>query len=175
MALRQGSGGILSALALGTAMLLSGCFPVPGAPLGREGAPGPGMGVATPALLPAAPSPTAIPPTATPPPGPLASANITVTVPLLGQEITSPVLVTGQARTFEANVIIAVADPSGRVLTRVSTVASVAAPQWGSFSARLSFPAPAIPQPGEVRVFSLSPRDGSVENLVVVPVVLKPR
>lgn len=55
-----------------------------------------------------------------------------------------------------------------------TVTASAGAPEWGSFATALTFDAPAVETPGIVRVFSLSARDGTVQDLIEVPVLVGP-
>jgi spore germination protein GerM len=51
--------------------------------------------------------------------------------------------------------------------------ASVGAPEWGDYSADLSFESPPAPVDATLRAFNLSAKDGSVRDLVEVPVRLR--
>lgn len=151
-----------------------------------------GVGCVAPAVAPTAtPTATATPrpptpiPTRTPTPSPTPSptatatpvreAEIKVTSPTDYAEVTSPLRVTGRARVFEAVVQIRLKDAQGQELAKKTAQARYGAPEWGDFSAELSFTPPATAQEGRLEVFSLSPRDGSEINLVTVPVKLKAR
>ncbi len=70
---------------------------------------------------------------------------------------------------------LAIRDAQGRILAQGTTLASVGAPQWGVFAADLSFEPPVSQQAGTVEVFTRSPRDGTVQDLVVIPVILLPK
>lgn len=111
------------------------------------------------------------------PPAPVvtASASISVSVPLPRSAVSSPLPVRGQARVFEGNVRVAVVGPAGQVLGERSLTASVGAPQWGSFAGDVTFRPPEREEEGAVRFFSLSPRDGSIQDAVTIPVRLRPR
>lgn len=119
------------------------------------------------------PSPTA-PPLSVTPGTSQDGPNIVVSSPAHGAQVKSPVQVGGLARVFEGTVEIVIRDGQGKELGRGVTAASAGAPQRGQFTAALSFSAPVSKVPGTVEVFSRNPRDGSVENLVSVPVVLMP-
>lgn len=84
----------------------------------------------------------------------------------------SPFLVQGMARVFEANVQFALKNAQGQEIARGFTTASAGAPEWGAYSAAISYRLTETKQNGVIEVFSQSPRDGSVINLVRVPVVL---
>jgi len=99
---------------------------------------------------------------------------VVVTAPLCGAQVTSPVLVEGTASVFEAAVVIVVRDSLGNELTRVSTLASVGAPDRGTFSLRVPFFLAGGSESGTIEAFSTSAADGSVQNLFSVPVVFTP-
>jgi len=100
--------------------------------------------------------------------------DIVVASPLCGDEVTSPITVTGTASVFEAALVVVVKDASGQELARANVLASEGAPARGTFSADLTFSLPDAPQNGTIEAFSDSPRDGSVINLFSVPVTLAP-
>ncbi len=91
--------------------------------------------------------------------------------PRAGQQVSSPLHLEGTASVFEATVEFEIV-AEGRVLGRGFTTASVGAPERGSFAADLAFESPSEPVDGLLRVFSSSPKDGSVQNLVLVPLRL---
>jgi hypothetical protein len=101
------------------------------------------------------------------------SENIIVAEPAVGADVTSPVRITGQARVYEGTVQVQVRDARGRVVGKGFTTALDAGPNWGAFFVELPFQATEDGEPGSVEVFSESARDGSVENLVAIPVVLR--
>jgi len=124
----------------------------------------------------ASPTPLATP-TATPSPGPTPTptASIVVNTPAPNDRISRTVHISGVARVFEGQVVFAIKDTQGKVLAQGTTLASAGAPQWGIFAADLAFEPPANQQSGTLEVFTRSPRDGSVIDLVIVPVVLLPK
>jgi len=99
---------------------------------------------------------------------------IVVTSPLCGDEVRSPVTVTGTASVFEAALVVVVKDSLGQELARANVLAAEAAPTPAPFSAELSFSLPGGSQNGTIEAFSGSPRDGSIINLFSVPVTLAP-
>jgi len=113
-----------------------------------------------------------------PPPGaesdtPVVTENtiIRVSAPEPGVTITSPVFVSGEARTFEANVQIRVRDDAGNVLAHTFTTAQ--APDvgiFGSFQALARYQEPTTER-GVVEVFEYSAKDGSEINVIALPVV----
>lgn len=128
----------------------------------------------------ATPTPTPTVPAAltSTPTGPLGSpvseANIVVTAPTLGQRAKSPLRITGRARVFEASLKVRLRGPGGAVLAERTVTASAGAPEWGEFSVELAFVSPGQETSATLEVFSQSPRDGSVINLVGVSLTLLP-
>jgi hypothetical protein len=108
---------------------------------------------------------------ANPSPPDTADPSIVVEQPQPGARVTSPVTVSGMARVFEATVSIAIFDASGTVVAEAVTTATEAAPALSPFVAAVPFPA-GQEQAGCIRVFEVSPRDGSPVNVVQVPVTL---
>jgi hypothetical protein len=104
-----------------------------------------------------------------------AQPAITVDEPQPGDEVTVPLTVKGRASVFEGTVIVAVekADGTG-TFCKTFTTASEGAPGVGSFEAQIAFPPPSEATDARVLVYSESPKDGSVQNLVTVPVVVSP-
>lgn len=99
---------------------------------------------------------------------------IVVTEPRCNQQVSSPIHVEGTASVFEGALVVTVKDLAGEELAREYVQASEGAPGRGTFAVDLELPS-MLPSPtrGTVEAFSLSPRDGSVENLFAVPVVLE--
>jgi hypothetical protein len=110
-----------------------------------------------------APSPTALT---------SAKGSITVTRPLANARVTSPLVIGGEASVFEAALQWRVSDSAGRVLAQGITTASAGAPGRGTFSVTATFTPPAADLFGSVEVFNVSPKDGSVDEIVRVPVVI---
>lgn len=100
-------------------------------------------------------------------------ANIVVLSPMKNNSVSSPIKVVGKARVFEAVVNIRLLDEKGNILFQTSVQASAGAPSWGDFEADIQYKPLASQQDGTLQVFSLSPKDGSVQNLVSVPLRLK--
>jgi len=99
---------------------------------------------------------------------------IVVESPLCGAEVKSPVTVSGTASVFEAALVIVVKDSLGQELSRAEVLASIGAPDRGTFSQDLSFSLPGGSEAGTIEAFSTSARDGSIINLFSVPVTLTP-
>ncbi|SHF18981.1 Sporulation and spore germination [Desulfofundulus australicus DSM 11792] len=94
---------------------------------------------------------------------------IWVTHPTPDQVIGVPLLVKGSARVYEGTVNARLLDSQGRVLASAYTTATRAAPERGDFEMRLSFKPPQDGK-GTLEVYSISARDGSIENKVTIPV-----
>ncbi len=120
------------------------------------------------------PSPSASP-APSPSPSPIVSArgNIAVEQPHAGARVGSPLTAAGRARVFEAALVWRLVDQGGRELAKGFTTASVGAPDFGTFSFPIAFRVTAETA-ATVEVFTNSPRDGSVDELVRVPVTLLP-
>lgn len=123
----------------------------------------------------AAPTPTATVALSTgPSPTPITSAKggITVRVPLANARITTPVTFSGDASVFEATLQWRVVDAGGRVFAEGNTMASAGAPARGTFSVTASFTPPTADTIGSIEVYDRSPKDGAIDELVRVPVVI---
>ena len=100
-------------------------------------------------------------------------AAITVIEPRPGQQVTVPLTVKGTASVFEGTVVVAVESTDGSTtFCKTFTTASEGAPGTGSFETQIAFPPPSNATDGRVRVYSVSPKDGSIQNLVSVPIVI---
>ncbi|MBI2324732.1 MAG: Gmad2 immunoglobulin-like domain-containing protein [Chloroflexi bacterium] len=112
--------------------------------------------------------------TATPRPSPLVSTkgSILVKEPASGEQLNAAVVVSGEASVFEANVQYRVVTASGKVLAEGHTTATVGAPQKGTYRVEVSFEAPYYGEAGFVEVFERSAKDGSISDIVRVPVTI---
>ena len=140
---------------------------------------GPGNGAPASATLAVfLPSPSASPtPTASPSPSPsaLTSAKgaITVRLPTANAQLGSPFTLSGDASVFEAALQWRLTDTAGRVLASGSTTASLGAPGRGTYSVSVTFTGVAPGSIAIVEVFSRSPKDGEIDEIVRVPVTLR--
>jgi hypothetical protein len=127
----------------------------------------------TPSLTPTA-SPT---PTPSPAPTPLISARglIVVREPLANTRVKSPLTISGDASVFEANLIWQVTDTAGRVLAGGITTATAGAPARGTFTITATYSDPPSDAIGFAEVFTRSPRDGNIDEIVRVPIILAGR
>jgi hypothetical protein len=117
------------------------------------------------------PSPT---PTPTPVPTPLLSARggILVKEPLANTRVRSPLTISGEASVFEAALIWQVTDTAGRVLASGITTATAGAPQKGTFTITATYQDPPSDIIGFAEVYTRSPRDGEIDEIVRVPLTL---
>lgn len=122
----------------------------------------------------ASPTPT---PTPTPAPTPLISARglIVVREPLANARVKSPLTISGDASVFEANLIWQVTDTAGRVLAGGITTATAGAPARGTFTITATYTDPPSDAIGFAEVFTRSPRDGNIDEIVRVPIILAGR
>jgi hypothetical protein len=120
-------------------------------------------------------SPTPSPsPTPTPVPTPLLSARggILVKEPLANTRVRSPLTITGEASVFEAALVWQVTDTAGRVLASGITTATAGAPQKGTFSITATYQDPASDIIGFAEVYTRSAKDGTIDEIVRVPLIL---
>ena len=121
------------------------------------------------------PSPTPSPtPSPSPSPTPLLSARggILVKEPLANTRVRSPLTISGEASVFEAALIWQVTDTAGRVLASGFTTATAGAPAKGTFSVTATYADPASDIIGFAEVYTRSPRDGTIDEIVRVPLIL---
>ena len=117
------------------------------------------------------PSPT---PTPTPVPTPLLSARggILVKEPLANTRVRSPLTITGEASVFEAALVWQLTDTAGRVLASGFTTATAGAPAKGTFSITATYQDPPSDIIGFAEVYTRSPKDGEIDEIVRVPLIL---
>ena len=166
---------ILSLRLAVTAIVLCGALGCrPGEPAGNAGGPiSSPPGSPPPTATTALPIPT-IGPVTPAPDGGTAPAAITVARPVAGEEVRTPLRVQGSASVFEANVRVVVRNGRGEVVGEGFTTATAGAPARGDYVASIPFALAGGRQSGVVEVFSPSPRDGTPQSSVSVPVVLVP-
>jgi hypothetical protein len=130
--------------------------------------------VLEPSESPATSSPTSEP-TVDPSPEPSYGVKpaIVVRTPAAGDEIVSPVTVSGTADVFEATVSIRILDANGEELAAAFATATCGSGCRGKYSAEVFFFTEER-QEGTIEVFESSAADGSPLNLVSVPVELVP-
>jgi hypothetical protein len=98
---------------------------------------------------------------------------ITVQNPVIGQELTSPVTVSGTADVFEAVVSVRILDSAGHEIARTFSTASCGTGCRGDYSVPLSYSV-AQAEPGTIEVFETSPKNGQPVNIQLIPVTLTP-
>ncbi len=93
--------------------------------------------------------------------------------PAWGGTLESPARLTGLANTFEAVFIVEVRNANGRTLVREPAMATCGTGCWGTFDLTVRFDVRSR-QEGTLVVYTLSARDGSIEDLRTYPVTLVP-
>lgn len=101
------------------------------------------------------------------------SGNIKVQEPQANALVSSPLLIKGQARTFESTFQISLKDSSGKEVAKKTATYTAADPsQFGDYGELMLFDAPGT-DTGTLEVFTNSAKDGSVQDLVKIPVRFK--
>jgi Immunoglobulin-like domain of bacterial spore germination len=98
--------------------------------------------------------------------------GITLSRPQPNARITSGVTIAGDASVFEAALQWRIADSAGRVFAQGNTTASAGAPGRGTYSITANFTPPATDTIAIVEVWSVSAKDGTIDEIVRVPVVV---
>jgi LysM repeat protein len=99
------------------------------------------------------------------------STNIVVFQPLPGTRIAPGQHLTGSARAFEATINYQILDAMGRSVTQErAATATQGAPAFGLFDVQLQFDQTPSTQNGILMVYTRSASDGSIQDLVEVPV-----
>ncbi len=98
---------------------------------------------------------------------------IAVDSPSIGQQVSSPVRVSGTANVFEGTVNVRILDANGHELARAFTTATCGTGCRGDYSVSVRFHVDRQ-QAGTVEVLDYSAKDGTPENVVSIPVILVP-
>jgi spore germination protein GerM len=98
---------------------------------------------------------------------------ILVVAPRMGQRVSSPVTISGTADVFEAVVSIAILDEHRNVVASSFTMATCGTGCRGTYSTDVGYEVGAR-QPGTIRVYEVSAKDGSPLHVVEIPVLLTP-
>ncbi|MGC5327447.1 Gmad2 immunoglobulin-like domain-containing protein [Brevibacillus sp. SYSU BS000544] len=99
------------------------------------------------------------------------STNIVGFQPLPGTRIAPGQQLSGSARAFEATINYQIRDTMGRTVTQErAATASEGAPAFGRFDVQLPFDQTPTTKNGILMVYTRSARDGSIQDLVEVPV-----
>lgn len=101
------------------------------------------------------------------------SPPIVLTMPKIGSEVSSPLAIAGFANVFEANVNIRILDETGKPLVETFTTATCGSGCWGDFNEAVRFSVDRE-QVGRVEVLSYSAEDGSPQDVISIPVTLRP-
>jgi hypothetical protein len=96
---------------------------------------------------------------------------ITVSSPIIGQRVSSPVTIAGTANVFEATVSIRILDENGDRIVETFVTATCGTGCRGDYSARVEYDVD-HDQPGTIQVFESSAKDGKPTNVVKIPVTL---
>jgi hypothetical protein len=96
---------------------------------------------------------------------------ITVQSPVTGQQVTTPVTVSGTADVFEGTVSVRILDAAGNEIARTFTTASCGTGCRGDYSVTVSYAVPRT-EPGTIEVFESSAKDGRPVNVQQIPVTL---
>ncbi|ULL17088.1 LysM peptidoglycan-binding domain-containing protein [Paenibacillus sp. H1-7] len=100
------------------------------------------------------------------------SANIVVYQPYPGTRVASGQHLTGSARAFEATINYQIRDAMERIVTHErAATASQGAPAFGLFDVQLTFDQSPSTQTGILMVYTRSAKDGSIQDLVEVPII----
>ena len=94
---------------------------------------------------------------------------IWVNDPQPGLKVSSPLTVQGSARVYEATVNLRVVTQDGEVLVDTFTTATAGGPARGDFEEVLEFTSPSTGE-GHLEVFWISPKDGSEQDKVIIPI-----
>ena len=124
-------------------------------------------------MAPATATPSAA---ATPSPKPTAVVSargfISLTSPTVNAQLQSPIIIQGDASVFEANLQWKISDTGGRILAEGITTASLGAPGRGTYTVSVPY-AVTTETVAFVEVYSRSPKDGNIDDLVRIPVTLR--
>jgi len=88
-------------------------------------------------------------------------SKIIIDSPDASTTISSPVQVSGTASVDKGTVVAVVLDASGTELGRATTTASASKPDYGHFDVTVTFSGATSGAKGQIKVFGVSPRDGT--------------
>ena len=98
--------------------------------------------------------------------------QILVETPTVGQQVGSPLRITGTANTFEATFMVNVTDWDGRIVAEEFVTATSGSGERGTFDVTVPFD---VDRPGgSLIVFERSAEDGSQLHVVEIPLDLQP-
>jgi hypothetical protein len=87
--------------------------------------------------------------------------KIIIDTPDASTAVGSPVQVSGAASVDKGTVVAVVLDAAGTELGRATTTASASSPDYGHFDVSVSFSGATSGAKGQIKVFGVSPRDGT--------------
>jgi Immunoglobulin-like domain of bacterial spore germination len=122
--------------------------------------PGPSLPTSSTGAPPASPTPTASGPA------------IVIEEPTEGETVTVPFTVSGEANTFEAALTVDVVDASGEGVCIREIMATSGSGTPGTWEGTLAFPPEMNPLRVTLRAYALSAKDGSMTDLVEVPITI---
>jgi Immunoglobulin-like domain of bacterial spore germination len=156
---------LLPALACAAALLLVACNSGDGVDITPGATVSPGLGDGS-------PTPTAAPSVCQPNPDPAPAGVAVVDSPAAGDSVTSPVTVSGRFLAFEAQFNITIFDAAGAKI-----VDAPAHSEEGQVLSPFSLDVPfsvTVATPACIWVYDLSAADGSIIDVVQIPVTLEP-
>jgi Immunoglobulin-like domain of bacterial spore germination len=92
------------------------------------------------------------------------SLKIIIDSPDAGTAIGSPVQISGTASVDKGTVVAVVLDANDAELGRATTTASASRPDYGHFDVSVSFSGATSGAKGKIKVFGVSPRDGTTQT-----------
>ena len=98
---------------------------------------------------------------------------ILVDSPIVGEQVSNPVTISGTANVFEAQVSVRILDENGNEIARTFTLATCGTGCRGDYSVSVSYSVD-HEQAGTIEVLDYSAKDGSPENVMSIPVILTP-
>jgi Immunoglobulin-like domain of bacterial spore germination/Sporulation and spore germination len=98
---------------------------------------------------------------------------IIVQNPVIGEQVTSPVTVSGTADVFEATVSVRILDSAGHEIARTFTTATCGTGCRGDYSVPVHYAVPSE-EPGTIEVFESSMENGQAIHVQLIPVTLAP-
>ena len=88
-------------------------------------------------------------------------SKIIIDSPDASSTISSPVQISGTASVDKGTVVAVVLDAAGNELGRATTIASAVKPDYGHYDVTVTFTGGVAGQKGQIKVFGVSPRDGT--------------
>ncbi len=92
--------------------------------------------------------------------------------PQFGENVSSPVGISGQASVYEGTLNLRIKNAAGSTIAEDFATCNLGAPEWGNFNKILNYSI-SSPQQGTIEVYTTSVKDGSINNIVSIPVNLE--